>query len=254
MDWLWRKSKAHPVFDRAERVERNLDPLFVVPADVPRLHVQQELVNLWSTEKRHERWQFAQAAIHGRVQDRGDQAIRFGGDHGAVRKLGLPPSTVSNWSLERRPYAVRQTEHPEPSPERSQLRAGGLDLSEFIRRKHHKSMHMVIDQHGQFAARLHGRVDPFGDLGAIACAKPKRDAIFGEVIVVRRALGMCGGRHRCRGCIGAHLFLDELGKQAGLVELTMPYGSTILPSQPHKDSALAVSTSPCGRRVQTTST
>ena len=31
---LCRKSKAHPVFDRAERAKRDLDPLLVVPADV----------------------------------------------------------------------------------------------------------------------------------------------------------------------------------------------------------------------------
>ena len=31
---LCRKAKAHPVFDRTERAKRDLDPLFVVPADV----------------------------------------------------------------------------------------------------------------------------------------------------------------------------------------------------------------------------
>ena len=35
MDWfLCRESKAHPVFDRAERAKRDIDPLLVVPADV----------------------------------------------------------------------------------------------------------------------------------------------------------------------------------------------------------------------------
>lgn len=32
---------------------------------LPRFHVQQEVDNFWSTEKRNERWKCAQAAIHG---------------------------------------------------------------------------------------------------------------------------------------------------------------------------------------------
>ncbi|MEG0044433.1 MAG: GAF domain-containing protein [Comamonas sp.] len=46
---------------------------------VPRFHVQQEVDNFWGMEARNERWQCAQAAIHGRVQDRSNQAVRFGG-------------------------------------------------------------------------------------------------------------------------------------------------------------------------------
>src|SRR5450830_469813 len=61
---------------------------------VPRFHVQQEVDNFWSTEKRNERWQCAQAAIHGRVQDRSHQAVGLGGWPRGRAKAGNSLSDV----------------------------------------------------------------------------------------------------------------------------------------------------------------
>ena len=53
------------------------------------------------------------------------------------------------------------------------LRIDLLDLSEFIWRKHHGFMHMVMDQHDQIAAQLHASgLGQRGDWGAIARSKP----------------------------------------------------------------------------------